>query len=982
MCRILDVHLSQEGVDTSRSVVLEGVLRELPDSARGDGDGEDDGDGASGTEGSPKVPLLSPDLFTIALQMRLTLSRDELPKHYAGRHMSVMQYLGQCHARACEELRLAGQGASAAALAAARDTVANYAVTLVLEPDVFPGSSEPSVPQFLNTVESAANAASSAAFLAAVLDSAAEQGVLSDVLRPPTAALLAQAARDRSLDGPAPAVLRLLCTLASHRAAATALADLLCPDVREAPGRTLEAAGLGALLAPSPIDGARAAALFPDVRRLSLAHVQGTNASVRSQLETIHTGAHDLLLLLLRASKESRERVLAWLRNVLRANASRAQTNPNRALIASDGFMLNLMAVLLRLSARFMDPRSPKSVRLSLQALVDDEALRPADEPPLLTLEGEAGASSSPAAGTAEGEEEEAKAEAAQHGEEGGVGFMSRCLALALRCVHLGPVAVAREYMLRERHLQHLNSVSGGLGAEPASPQAAMAQQQMAALLRLRLVVDAQALHEPLLEGLLQLAALFAALLRRAMGDAEAPAPAPTPAPAAAAEAQLPLRPPPTPLLCALPEFLVDDVCEVLLFVARVQPASLDSAASGDLLDFLVALLASPAAVRSPHLRAKLGEVLFEVFLPRPEEAGGARGAPQRTTADACAEMLTRRPRAVRYLMGCLVDLYGDVEHTGYYDKMMHRFRIMRTMQYLWTLREHREAFRRISGDAALFLRFCHGLMNHTASLVTDALSKLPDIRAAEQLMADAAQWGALPQAEQEHRRTTLEESQRTVAGSLQLANETVAMTAALTEEIQEPFLAPELAGRVAAMLTSVLYRLAGPRGVDLKVSDPERFNFKPREMLRDVATATANLSRDDRFAAQVAESAYYSDRLLPKTAAILRRLRLAPEETVTALEALAKRVTELAEKQREADAALEDAPDEFLDPLLCTLMRDPVRLPTSGMVMDRASIARHLLNDETDPFNRAPLTEDMLEPATELKARIDAWLAEALAKR
>lgn len=45
--------------------------------------------------------------------------------------------------------------------------------------------------------------------------------------------------------------------------------------------------------------------------------------------------------------------------------------------------------------------------------------------------------------------------------------------------------------------------------------------------------------------------------------------------------------------------------------------------------------------------------------------------------------------------------------------------------------------------------------------------------------------------------------------------------------------------------------------------------------------------------------------------------------------------------------------------------MRDPVRLPTSGVVMDRASIARHLLNDETDPFNRAPLTEDMLEPGT-----------------
>ena len=40
--------------------------------------------------------------------------------------------------------------------------------------------------------------------------------------------------------------------------------------------------------------------------------------------------------------------------------------------------------------------------------------------------------------------------------------------------------------------------------------------------------------------------------------------------------------------------------------------------------------------------------------------------------------------------------------------------------------------------------------------------------------------------------------------------------------------------------------------------------------------------------------------------------------------------------------------------------MEDPVVLP-SGKVMDRPVITRHLLNSSTDPFNRQPLTEDML---------------------
>jgi hypothetical protein len=39
------------------------------------------------------------------------------------------------------------------------------------------------------------------------------------------------------------------------------------------------------------------------------------------------------------------------------------------------------------------------------------------------------------------------------------------------------------------------------------------------------------------------------------------------------------------------------------------------------------------------------------------------------------------------------------------------------------------------------------------------------------------------------------------------------------------------------------------------------------------------------------------------------------------------------------------------------------VLLPTSGNIMDRTSIMRHLLSDETDPFNRKRLTTDMLVP-------------------
>lgn len=73
----------------------------------------------------------------------------------------------------------------------------------------------------------------------------------------------------------------------------------------------------------------------------------------------------------------------------------------------------------------------------------------------------------------------------------------------------------------------------------------------------------------------------------------------------------------------------------------------------------------------------------------------------------------------------------------------------------------------------------------------------------------------------------------------------------------------------------------------------------------------------------------------------------------------------------------LGEVPDDFLDPLLATIMRDPVRLPTSRAVVDRSTIKAHLLSDGTDPFNRMPLTLDEVTPADDVREQIESWIQE-----
>lgn len=91
----------------------------------------------------------------------------------------------------------------------------------------------------------------------------------------------------------------------------------------------------------------------------------------------------------------------------------------------------------------------------------------------------------------------------------------------------------------------------------------------------------------------------------------------------------------------------------------------------------------------------------------------------------------------------------------------------------------------------------------------------------------------------------------------------------------------------------------------------------------------------------------------------------------------VAEKVDMLDKKQRLDQEALSDPPDEFLDPIMSTLMMDPVILPSSKVTVDRTTIARHLLSDQTDPFNRSPLTMDQVQPDVEVRDKITQWIKE-----
>ena len=54
--------------------------------------------------------------------------------------------------------------------------------------------------------------------------------------------------------------------------------------------------------------------------------------------------------------------------------------------------------------------------------------------------------------------------------------------------------------------------------------------------------------------------------------------------------------------------------------------------------------------------------------------------------------------------------------------------------------------------------------------------------------------------------------------------------------EFRKLFLQPEMLERLVRMVLHVVSNLVGKKSVDLKVNNPEQYNFQPKTMLKDLA--------------------------------------------------------------------------------------------------------------------------------------------------
>lgn len=670
--------------------------------------------------------------------------------------------------------------------------------------------------------------------------------------------------------------------------------------------------------------------------------------TLQLELENTRSTLHRIFHYIL-ANQDSRDSCLKYLAQILKNNEKRAQLGMEERLLAGDGFMLNLLSVLQNLSLKIkfnkMDLMYPFHSEATVQ-ITNDTRLKFSSQEVGDWLE-----------------------EFGKTYEFPTPNFSTICWFLTLHCHHLSLLPALQKYQRRLRAIKDLQRLlDETIAAEAQWKNTPFAsrnkqfikrwKQQLKKLNKSKACADAGLLDKNLMRRSLIFYTSVTEYLLSLMTGAAPGQPIP----------ELPLPPPQTPAFYAMPEWYVEDIAEFLLFALQYFPSVITDNTEDPMITWLLVTICSSNMIKNPYLVAKLIEVLFAIIpsiQPRCEPLYNRL-------------MLHHISRTA--LPSSLMKFYTDVETTGssseFYDKFSIRYHISLIIKGMWGSPIHRQTVVNESKNGNHFVKFVNMLMNDTTFLLDESLESLKRIHEIQDLIADDEKWSKLPTDQQQSRMRQLSADERQCKSYLTLARETVDMFHYLTVDIKEPFLRPELVGRLASMLNFNLQQLCGKKYKDLKVENPDKYGWEPRRLLSQLIDIYLHLDCDSFAEALAGDERSFSKQLFGDAASLMERVGIKTLVEVEQFRELAEKAYRILENNQRSDEWLEDAPDEFKDPLMDTLMTDPVLLP-SGQIMDRSVIMRHLLNSNTDPFNRQPLTEDMLLPADDLKERIRTWKSE-----
>jgi ubiquitin conjugation factor E4 B len=130
-------------------------------------------------------------------------------------------------------------------------------------------------------------------------------------------------------------------------------------------------------------------------------------------------------------------------------------------------------------------------------------------------------------------------------------------------------------------------------------------------------------------------------------------------------------------------------------------------------------------------------------------------------------------------------------------------------------------------------------------------------------------------------------------SGWISLGNSAVDILVKLLKETKGTFITPENVDGLATMLCCNLEALTGQSYQELKVKDPEKYGFNPKQLLFNILTFFINLIGEPTFVTALAKCNYFSRVLIVQATGIAIKRGLLTEVEVRQLHSLVEQVSQ-----------------------------------------------------------------------------------------
>lgn len=715
---------------------------------------------------------------------------------------------------------------------------------------------------------------------------------------------------------------------------------------------------LGPFFRLSPMQAEVAMNYFAGSSAVDKGLIANAQRAVRMTLQTHQEELLDITNTFIK-NKESREKMLDWLALTVNKNHMRRAMQVDKKKVSSDGFMVNVTVILDRLCEPFMDATFAKIDRIDIDYLRRSPRVDIQDE-------------------TKINADQKTSDEFYSTKASGTNNFISEVFFLTVAAHHYGLEAANTKLSTLQKDVKWLEKELVKL--EPERSKYMTSQAQLAIfdnhVKKMKdqiergkcsiLAIQGVLLDETMQARSMQLMRyVIVWLLRIASPGTSFPK----------SELQLPLpKEQPVEFKC-LPEYFVEDIVGNFKFITRYMPHIITTTQCEELVKICIAFLRSSEYIKNPYLKSGLVTILFH----------GVWGIPGRPKG-VLGDTLFAHDFAMKHLLHALMKFYIECEstgtHTQFFDKFNIRYEIFQVIKCIWPnpiYREHLATEARVNLD--FFVQFVNLLLNDVTFVLDESFTAFKEIHDLSRELKNAP--ANMEQTSRQEQEEKLASAQGKAKSYMQLTNETVAMLKLFTEALADSFTKKEVVVRLAHMLDYNLEALVGPKKSQLKVENPEEYGWNPRNMLAEVTDVYLNLESKQSFIDAVAtDGRSYREEYMTEAYKILQRFKLKSPEQMEQWQSMSDRIKEAKAQADMVEADLGEIPDQYLDPILASLMEDPVTLPVSKQIVDRGTIQAHLLSDPHDPFNRTPLKIEDVIPNDELREEIQNWKANLLAQK